>query len=433
VAASKEDTDAIDVRPRDPDTYVDRVVIPVVLFLAAGLVYWWVNHGRVADLDYFVPLADAFLHGRLGLTEAPSWLNEVVPSSGGLFYIVYPPAPAILLVPLVAIFGPDLDQAWPSIILGAVNVAVVAFILRRMGVERLPRIVLALVFAFGTIAWYSAQAGSSWHFAHVVALFFTLAAILACMHDSRPSLIGLLFAAALMARLPVAMAFPFFVAYFLDRDIRERTGDPTPFGWLGPDRPKAWHTRPSLRSTLATAWPAGLELVLILGAYLVYNAARFGSPFENGYALIPGLLQESQYAHGFFSIVNVPRILYSMLLTAPVQVGDFPWIQSRRLGGLSLFLTTPLFLWVLKARRLDWFGVGAWLSVLLVLVPVLTHADPGGQQFGFRYAQDFYPFLLLLTVRGLGGRISVEAWIAIGVGAVFNAWGMASTYYDWWN
>ena len=44
-----------------------------------GLVYWWINHGRVVDLDYFVPLADAFLHGRLGLEDAPSWLNELVP------------------------------------------------------------------------------------------------------------------------------------------------------------------------------------------------------------------------------------------------------------------------------------------------------------------------------------------------------------------
>ncbi len=134
----------------------------------------------------------------------------------------------------------------------------------------------------------------------------------------------------------------------------------------------------------------------------------------------------------FFSIVNVPRILYAMTLTGPVQVGDFPWIQGRRLGGMSIFLTTPLFLWSLKARRLDWFGAGTWAAVLLTMVPILTHADPGGQQFGFRYAQDVYPFLLLLTVRGLGGRISVEAWIAIAIGGLFNLWGMASAYFDWW-
>jgi len=60
------------------------------------------------------------------------------------------------------------------------------------------------------------------------------------------------------------------------------------------------------------------------------------------------------------------------------------------------------------------------------------HADPGGAQFGFRYAQDFYPFLFLLTVRGLGGRISFEAWVAIAIGVLINVWGMGATYFDWW-
>ena len=121
-----------------------------------------------------------------------------------------------------------------------------------------------------------------------------------------------------------------------------------------------------------------------------------------------------------------------MALTVPAQVAGFPWVQPRRLGGMSIFLTTPLFLWVIKARRPDWFGVGAWASILLILIPILAHADPGGMQFGFRYAQDLYPMLLLLTVRGLGGRISTEAWIAIAVGGVVNLWGMVSSYYDWW-
>ena len=89
-------------------------------------------------------------------------------------------------------------------------------------------------------------------------------------------------------------------------------------------------------------------------------------------------------------------------------------------------------LWSIKARRPDWFGLGAWLAVGLILIPILLHADPGGAQFGFRYAQDFYPFLFLLTVRGLGGRIGFEAWLAIAIGLAVNLWGMGSTYFDWW-
>ena len=172
------------------------------------------------QLDYFVPLADAFLHGRLGLENAPSWLNEVVPV-GSISYVVYPPAPALLVLPIVAVFGPEVNQAWPSIGFAALSVAIVSLILRRMGVERGPRVILSLVFAFGTITWYSAQAGSSWHFAHVAATLFMLTAIWLCQRDGPPALIGLAFAAAAMSRLPVAMAAPFFVAYFIDRDLRK--------------------------------------------------------------------------------------------------------------------------------------------------------------------------------------------------------------------
>jgi hypothetical protein len=121
-----------------------------------------------------------------------------------------------------------------------------------------------------------------------------------------------------------------------------------------------------------------------------------------------------------------------MFLSVPAEVGGFPWVLPRHLGGLSIVLTTPLFLWAIAARRPDWFGIGAWTAVALVLVPVLLHADPGGEQFGFRYAQDIYPFLFLLTARALRPRITFEAWVAIGIGLLVNAWGMAVTAFDRW-
>src|SRR5438046_2208670 len=158
----------------DPATIVDRWLIPAGLFLAAWLVYAWVNNGRTAGLDYFRPLADAFLHGRLGLTEAPSYLNELVPGRNGLYWVVYPPAPALVMIPAIVFFGPDVHQEWISILLGAANVVLASWILEGMGVRRGFRVVMSLAFAFGTIVWFSAQVGNSWHFAHVVAIFFML-------------------------------------------------------------------------------------------------------------------------------------------------------------------------------------------------------------------------------------------------------------------
>jgi hypothetical protein len=412
--------------------YVDTVLIPLGLFVLSFVVYTWIKNGRHTDLDYFVPLADALLHGSLGLADAPSWLNEVVPRND-LFYVVYPPMPAFVVLPFVALFGPGFDQGWASIVVGAANVAIVYAVLRGMGVARRERVILSLVFAFGTIVWYSAAAGSSWHFAHVVATACMLLAIRACQLDARPALIGLLFGAAVMSRLPLLLAAPFFLAYVVDRVQRDQEDPPndTPFGSLLALRPRFRDRAIDLRAVFDYGWPlaAGVGVWLVL--YLAYNYLRFGTPFENGYALIPGLLDEGQYHDGFFSIVNIPRKLYALFLTTPAEVGEFPWIQPHGLGGLSILLTTPLFLWSVKARRPDWFNLGAWASVGLILIPILLHADPGGLQFGFRYAQDFYPFLFLLTVRGLGGRLSFEAWIAIAVGFLVNLWGMGATYFDW--
>jgi hypothetical protein len=408
----------------------DRWLIPAVLFGAAWLAYAWLNRGQTANLAYFVPLADALLHGRLGLTEGPKWLNELVPAANGLFYVVYPPMPALVVLPVVALFGPGFHQEWASIVLGAANVVLVSLVFRRMGVPRGTRFLLSLVFAFGSVVWYSAQAGSSWHFAHVVATLFLLLTILGCQGDAPTWLIGLAFAGAALSRLPVAMAVPFLAAYLADRAIRSETGDRTPFGALAGGAGAI--RRPPIRQVIRLGVPMAVGVAVPLAAYLAYDQLRFGSPFENGYALIPGLLSESQYRYGFFSIHNIPRQLFAMFLNTPVQVGDFPWVRPRLLGGLSILLTTPLFIWVVKARDHDWFTVGAWVSVALILVPVLTHADPGGAQWGYRYAQDIYPFLWLLTVRGLRGRIGFEAGLAIALGFVVNLWGMAISYTSGW-
>src|SRR2546428_293368 len=51
-------------------------VIAAAIYVAAGI-------GLATDYDYYGRLADAFLHGRWWLTEAPPWLNELLPCGEG--------------------------------------------------------------------------------------------------------------------------------------------------------------------------------------------------------------------------------------------------------------------------------------------------------------------------------------------------------------
>ena len=412
---------------------LDDTAIAVGLFLAALLVYWLVKHGRPTSLDYFVPLADAFLHGRTWLINPPSYLNELVPVDGR-WYVVYPPMPAILLVPLVAAFGPHFDQSILAMVLGAFNVVLAWRAALGLGVGRRTALVLAIVWGFGSITWHSAQEGTSWHIAHVVSLTFAFLAILGTQRNAHPALVGLAVGAMGLARLPMLLAAPFFLAWLADRAAREGSGAPfVAFGSAeGGDEPDGRRRPVPLDRFVRLAVPFLVGLGIPVVAYLLYNAVRFGSPADTGYTLIPGLMEEQQYRNGFLAISSVPRKLYAMFLSTPAEFNGFPWILPRHLGGLSIVLTTPLFLWAIAARRPDWFGIGAWTALGLVLVPVLLHADPGGEQFGFRYAQDIYPFLFLLVARALRKGITFEAWVAIAVGLLVNVWGMAVTYFDRW-
>ena len=187
-------------------------------------------------------------------TAASAWSmhrlrpNELVPR-GGLDYVVYLPMPELVVLPFVALFGSSWTEGFVSVLLGAANRDRRYLDPRWMGVRRRERVILSLVFAFGTIVWYSAAAGSSWHFAHVVATCCMLLAIRACQLDARPALIGFLFGAAVIPRAcrcswrrrsswPTSPTVP----------TGPKSGDTTVFGSLLAERPAAWLSRPDWRS-----------------------------------------------------------------------------------------------------------------------------------------------------------------------------------------
>ena len=403
--------------------FVDAVLVPAAVFDVALVALILLNAGRPALFDYFVPLASAFLHGQLGLDAAFSSLNELVRGSNGLFDVVYPPAPALILLPAVAIFGPAFEQAWASIILGAANIALICVVLREFPSTRLVRIVLSLVFGFGTIVWFSAQVGTAWHFALVCAMFFTLLTIIACLRNGPTALIGLFFAGAVLSSLSLLGATPFVVAYLVDRARRTQASGET---WLVP----LWR-RPWVRRLVRLGLPALVAFAIPTALDLAYNAARFGSPFESGAGLIPSAIAGGQFGNGITSLANIPAQVQALLLSLPIQVPTAPFIVPPLVGPLSILLTTPVFLWAIRSRRRDWFGIGAWLSILAITVLLLVNGDAGGQEFGYRYALAFYPFLFILAVRGFGSRISWAAWTAIAIGAAVNVWGMSAVAFQW--
>src|SRR4030042_3502079 len=183
-----------------------------LLFLSIFLIYLSTGPAQPTPYNYFVRLAEAFSRGRIYLTEAPSWLNELIPLQGK-YFVVYPPMPAIILLPFVFFFGPNFSQTFFSNLLGAFNVVLVFLILGKLKIGKRTQIWVTILFALGTNHWFLASIGSAWYLAHLVAVFFILLAIRETLGSKRALLVGLFLGAAFWSRLPTILAFPFFAVF----------------------------------------------------------------------------------------------------------------------------------------------------------------------------------------------------------------------------
>lgn len=427
---------AVDTNPTPPVVAARQPVgwvVPIMLFAIAFLLYGSIGRWHHVDRHYFVPLAQALLLGKIDVGTQPGFLNELVPV-GTAHYVVYPPLPALFVLPWVVVQGGSTNQLWACLMLGALNVSLVYVLARRVGEVASRAVLWAIVFGFGTVTWFAAQNGNSWLIAQVGALTFLLAALCEVFGRGRAWLMGVFLGLSMLCRLDELFAFPFFVAAILHASRRGSEGEDR---WaIG----TPWPT--SLPAVAASFdWPAvvrrlvgfGLGLGAFVGVYLAYNYARFGSPLQTGYSLIPGILNEPWYRDGFFNLKAIPRNFYNMILKAPNFVDEAPFIKPNRIGGFSMLLTTPFFLWAVKSRGWGWFPLGAWLAIVGVLAPIYLHGDTGGAEFGYRYAMDVYPFLLLLAVKGAGPRMSFEQKLALGLGFLVNAWGIWAQMTDNWS
>jgi hypothetical protein len=378
----------------------DRDLWPgAALTLMAGIVYWMTGPTEPGG-DSFIPLADAFVHGRLWLAEDRPWL-ELIPRPDGGQYSPFPPVPALTLMPIVAVMG---SQPWhaelpPNVmaaILGAANVALVYLLLRHQGVAQGPRVALTIGFAFTTHWWVAGMAGTH-HYAQVVAVFFLLLALHAALRGRAPLLAGLCLGLAAGSRLPTGLALPLLPALYADR----------------------W------RPTRAHLWLlAGVAIPALLVAW--YNLTRFGSPFDFGYARIPSgetgvVTDEPWFAQGLLSPLYVARHLYAMFLQGFGMTDAFPYLRPSY-TGLALTLSAPFLFFAVRARG-RWVPITG-LTVVLVLLPDVMHGSWGFAQFGYRFILDAVPLLILLL--GWGYRERAGPWLlaAIAGGVAVHAYGI---------
>ncbi|MEA2537240.1 MAG: hypothetical protein QOF11_1474 [Chloroflexota bacterium] len=390
--------DAVQQRPDSLGT--------LLVILVTTALYLLTSSPERQELDYFVRLADAFVHGRIYLTEAPSWLNELIPKDG-VWYVAYPPMPAFLLVPFVAIFGPGFDQQVASCLFGGIAVGLAWLVFGRFALSGRVRLGLTVAFGFGTVLWYVAEVGSVWYISHVVAVMFSMAALLLALERRWPLLVGLLLGCAAISRLPVGLTAPFFLAMIVG------------LGWP-PRLPPPGQRSAAIRAGLAFLVGIGIPTAV----YLLYNLARWGTIVDQSYVLIPGVLEDPIYAkHGILALEYIPRHIHAIFLRSWNYVDEPPFFQPSW-WGLSLFLTTPLFLWLAKARLRDPRVAWAAIGTALALVPIVTHGNVGLTQFGYRFSLDVQPLLFVILATVFERGMSRWAWAAVAASVAICAYGL---------
>lgn len=362
-----------------------------ILFLITLIVYSLTYRAEGANWNYFVLLADAFLNGRVYLLENLSWLNELV-KINNFYYVVFPPMPAILLLPFVALFGVSFPQPLLSIFLGAVNVGLSYLFFEKVFGSRVAR-TTSLLYGFGTIQWYHAEVGSAWYLAHICALFFTWLMLLESVTKKRLFLIGLLIGSAYLSRLPVIFAVSFVVVFLSKK-----------------------------KNFLINVFKIGLGILPALAISGIYNYLRWGVFYDKGYTLLP-ILDEPWYRYGFLSLKYIPIHLKEMFFSIPYFSDNPPFIIPS-LFAMSILLITPAFLLIVRTNFRQKIVVASIFAIFFISLPDLIHGGNGFTQFGYRHSLDFLPFILILVASALERKIDLFAKILVILSILVNFWGV---------
>jgi hypothetical protein len=380
-----------------------------------------VRHTRY---NHYALLADAWLRGRLDLGHPPPDYtgNNDFASWRGRWYVSFPPLPAVLILPLVKLAGsPErvrdgqffywLSGLGPALLFLALEK------LRRKGHSSLSErtnLLLTALFAFGTVYFFTAVQGEVWFAAHVVAVPLVAGYLMCAVDAERPLLAGVLIVLAFATRgPPVALGAALFGLEALRVSLRE-----LPAGrrrlrdlWGALDRRAL-----ARRLTLFVA-----PILVVTSVLLWHNQVRFGTPFEFGHRLLTVAWRARIDRWGLFSYHYLARNLGVMLTSLP-YLTQVPAKVQINTHGLALWVTTPAYLWLLWPRRVGPLWRNLAVTVALVVVMDLLYQNTGHEQFGYRFSNDYAPYLFAMLAVG-GFRLGKLFWSCAVFAVVVNTFG----------
>ncbi len=249
--------------------------------------------------------------------------------------MAFPPLPAVLLLPLVAIFHLSYSAIISlvfSVGMGILNIWLMLEVLKRFSQWQSAKLRFEAIawfvalFALGTEHLYATMQGDVWFTAHIVATTFLLLYIGETLHKRRPFVAGLYLGLAALSRSTTLFTFPFFVLLTISAFLASR--------------------KEGMRRTQCLPWKELFSFFAVLGVFiagmLIYNLARFGSLFDFGYSTMKVniFISGNLHTYGQFNPHFILTNLRYMLLEPPNLVPHLPYLSFSPLGT-GIFWTTP--------------------------------------------------------------------------------------------
>jgi hypothetical protein len=313
---------------------------------------------------------------------------EEIASRAAIRLVSFPPFPAVVMAPFVALWGLRFNDVLFTALWAALNPMLLFLLLRDLRARGLSQrsdgddLWLTALFGVGSVYYFCSVVGQVWFTAQIVAVTLSIGYVWASIDARRPGWAGL-FVGLGVATRPPWLVVPLFLLEAL-RVSGGREGLRTPAG-----------RRAFAHRLLLFAIP-----IVALGVALgLYNYQRFENPFEFGHRFLAVQWQERMFRYGLFNYHFLSRNLATALVLLPRIMTHYPFVKISQ-HGMSLLVTSPTLVYTVLPQRRSPLTRALWVTIATTALPSLLYQNSGYVQVGYRFSLDYMVMLVVLLAIG---------------------------------
>ena len=356
-------------------------------------------------------LAQSWLDGRL---DSQQCFDGDCATFEGRTYVIFPPAPALVALPFVALSGEgaNFHHFMPiSMALLLATAFIWSKLLSAAGSDQSKTLILLLALVFATPLYYVAMRGDRvWFFAQLVGFFFVSMALWAAIGRRNALLAGTMIGLAFLSRQMTILYAPFLFALMI------------------PDDQPLFRIN---RERVIRALKLGLPILAAVAAYCTYNFARFGAPLDTGYAYIAAATASGEdnvislrirdlglFARDYFLF----NLVHMFVQGLHIEFGG-PYV-TRLEGvdsfGTSILAASPFLLLLACVERHRLVIIGLGTAAVICGITLFYHSNGFTQYNAQRYALDWLPIAMLLLAPSVRPQWRVVLALLVGYAMMLN-------------